>query len=363
MAASQLSRLRKRVEGKWLGEPLRFGRVPFDVYSSPIRSGRFPRFEPLEELLPPAYRVAARERFAKQGLLADSGARPIIGAAEIASRGGLSYADVCLAAQDYPDELPKTLLPTLSEQVGKSALRNAQEWFPRGVAAGMVFAAATRASWPARLSWWPKFEWEYVSRVFSRLPEIPTEVKGPKECNLPRAGILPIEASLDVARNRFATLAQTDCQTSVWGANSSAVLPVHVGSANPQVGEQSGHCMPTPRVAKSPKGPGLWSAVACQGAMLASPGVSRGERCEIVADGQPRNLPLFTMSCATLLGIFGVGIRSALQGSGCDGRPPFDRFEVFGTARVDGWLQALWGPRFGGAPPRCVAFPQDFPSY
>ena len=44
MAASQLSRLLKRVEDKWWGEPLRVGRMPFGVYSSPIRSGRSPRF-------------------------------------------------------------------------------------------------------------------------------------------------------------------------------------------------------------------------------------------------------------------------------------------------------------------------------
>ena len=43
-AASQLSRLLKRVEDKWWSEPLRVGRMPFGVYSSPIRSGRSPRF-------------------------------------------------------------------------------------------------------------------------------------------------------------------------------------------------------------------------------------------------------------------------------------------------------------------------------
>ena len=90
MAASQLSRLPEQVEDKWRGEPLQF-----DVHSCPIRSGRSPRFEPLEELWAPAYRVAVCERFAKQGLAADSGAFPIIGAADIASRGGLSYVDVC----------------------------------------------------------------------------------------------------------------------------------------------------------------------------------------------------------------------------------------------------------------------------
>ena len=118
------------------------------------------------------------------------------------------------------------------------------------------------------------------------------------------AGILVSEASLDVARNLFTTLAQTDCQTSVWGANSPAVAPIHVGSANPQVSEQSGHCMPAPRVAKSPKGPGIWLTVACQGATLAAPGVSRDERCEIVADGQRRNLPRFMKNCATFPDIF-----------------------------------------------------------
>ena len=101
MAASQLSRLPEQVEDKWWGEPLQFGRIPLDVHSCPIRSGRSPCFEPLEELWAPAYRVAVCERFAKQGLVAASGALPITGAAEIASRGGLSYVDVCLVAQDY----------------------------------------------------------------------------------------------------------------------------------------------------------------------------------------------------------------------------------------------------------------------
>ena len=179
-----------------------------------------------------------------------------------------------------------------------------------------MFAAVARASWRARLPWWSEFQVEYVSRVFSRLPDVLTEVKGPKECNLPRAGILLSEASLDVARNRFTALAQTDCQTSVWGANSSAVEPVHVGSANPQVGEQSGHCMPAPMVAKSPKGPGIWLAVACQDATLAAPGVSRGERCEIVTDGKPCNLPRFTKSCATLLGVFELGFGQRCEDPG-----------------------------------------------
>ena len=62
----------------------------------------------------PAFRVAARERFAKQGWVANSGARPITEAAEIASRGGLCSEVACFAAQDYPDELPSTALPTLS---------------------------------------------------------------------------------------------------------------------------------------------------------------------------------------------------------------------------------------------------------
>ena len=82
---------------------------------------------------------------------------------------------------------------------------------------------------------------------------------------------------------------------------------MHVGSTNPQVGEQSSYCIPALGVAKSPKDPGIWLAVACQGATLAALGVSRGERCEIVTDGKPRNLPRFTKSCATLLDVFELG--------------------------------------------------------
>ena len=97
-----------------------------------------------------------------------------------------------------------------SERVDDVAAWNAEEWFPYGVVPVMVFAAATRASQCARFSRRPKLEWERVPRVFPGFSAVPTEVKGPADRMLPLSKKFSSGVSFESARNRPATLVQTD---------------------------------------------------------------------------------------------------------------------------------------------------------
>ena len=86
--------------------------------------------------------------------------RPAIQTALIEASRGLFREDSRLVAQVYMDGLAGSVARTLFEQVGDNRVWSGEDWFPRGVVSREVFAAVSRASWSARLSWRSSLEKE-----------------------------------------------------------------------------------------------------------------------------------------------------------------------------------------------------------
>ena len=109
----------------------------------------------------------------------------------------------------------------------------------------------------------------------------------------------PFEASLGAARDRLRTLVHPHGETSVWGVDSFAVLPVHAGLADLQGGEQIGHRMRCLRGIRLSRGSGFCLAIADRDALLTAPGMLRNQRHCILANGAPCNVPRTTENCAS----------------------------------------------------------------
>ena len=203
--------------------------MPLEVQSCLLRPAYLARYGPLGEMLAPAIRTAAIGRLAaNEGVRVNVWALMPTGA--IAYDDDVSREDLSSFVQDYVAELPFSVLSAWSQH-DDVELRP-----PYGEISGIIFAAATRASRRARLTWWSGLDQDRVFLVSRGLRAAPPSGKSPLERTFPCTVVLSILESLDVARNLLATFAQPGGHAAVRGMNSFAEFPAHAGPADPVAG-------------------------------------------------------------------------------------------------------------------------------
>ena len=133
------------------------------------------------------------------------------------------------------DTIPGSMIRAVGARVNLVAPGGSSQ--PLGVVAGMVFAMLTRASYPARPSWFQAFEWQRVSRTLCGLRPISRRISPPAR---PRSVSRKWRAHGAFVAQFGHLPAQPGDKSRVWGLNSIAQRPAFRGKVRKEIDQQCG---------------------------------------------------------------------------------------------------------------------------
>ena len=194
----------------------------------------FESFAPLERVLPLAYRHPLRARHAVVTGCGDPRrAGEIESAAYQTATSALSSTGLLRAYVDWFPPPGIRAIGSWGESAGPERGPH-----PLGVAAGMVFAMLTRASFSARVTWFQSLVWARASRMLRGLRPTPPEDVAAGDA-VPGFEKIPRPGAFDSHFDH--RLVRPGDKFRVWGVNSFVQSPAFGGTVREDIAQQCGY--------------------------------------------------------------------------------------------------------------------------